>query len=342
MRRVTSKQKRARLSIQSSAHLVFTSDRHREDREAADRLRAMPVVPRISRGEFPEGKKIAFQGHFCGENTVFGDRFERQPEVVFVAENLDNKRLCSWYVRKDSRETREGQVRKEKTGLYEINVALSSGVALALAEAVRAGKDIGPALEAAGKAGMAKTQELTGYIPVYLCCHPDAEGTVSFHLGFSPVDPETRQLVGISATGKRGKKGLRLLGDAFLSIHRHARFVKVPDRMLALSEKAMEEGRNADWKIGEAMDEAVFSVLGKEFEDRAKELGAVEAREWIRRAVGERDLVPLLQKQVVELMGERDELKAKNAALEKRVDTLEQKLEKVGRFLGGTEPDMSH
>jgi hypothetical protein len=256
---------------------------------------------------------------------ALGGEFTRQEEAVFVEENLRAKKLCSWYRRKDPR--RPGAPgRKEKTGVFEINVSLPTGVSLVLADMVRTMSGEVPELEGrledggiqqlrflleeVGKAGMEKVRKLSGYLPIYLCLHPDSEGVLSYHFGLSPVDPATRQLLGISAGGRKGKRGLRLLGDAFMSIHRHAQFVEIPEKLMVLPKRAREvEKRTADWEIGVAMEEKVFSLLGTPFKERADELGAEEARAWLVRVVEDQDLL--------QLQAERNELRAQKESLDK-------------------------
>lgn len=341
MRRVTSKQKRAKESSNSSRHLVFSSEKHAEDRKAADRLRSMPRIPRVSREPFPAGKQIAFQGHFGGEKFLF------QGEEDFVKANISVKNENSWYYSPDKRRS-GGKGRKTKTGVMEVNVALPVGQAMLLSKVCEQNPDcrglVQEMLLEVAKAGMAKAEALTGYRPVYMALHPDSEGVLSFHLGLSPVDTETRRLLGISGDGRKGRKGLRLLGDAFMSILRHSRYVDIPQRLMILPKNALEkEGRTADWEIGLEMEKKMVEVAKKKwpgFEKKSEEYGKSEAEDWVKRAGGV-DLVDLLQRQVADLMIERDQLRERNEALERRVEKLEKTIEAMRIALGGRALEMA-
>lgn len=320
MRRVTSKQKRVKETVNSSTHLVFSSTRHEEDKKVADRLREMPLVPRVKRGPFPGGKELSFQGHFKG------DYFHIQGEEEFVEENVLAKKENSWYLREDKRRP-NSLGRKSKTGIMELNVSLPVGVSLCFARACKKNPDnikvVRKMLLEVGFAGIEKARRLTGYKPIYVALHPDSEGVLSFHFGLSPVDTKSRKLLGISATGKRGRKGLRLLGDAFMSILRHARYVPIPERLMLLPKRALkEEGRRGDWEIGLVMEKKALA-LGKgkwgNFEQLAHSFGKEEAENWLKRI----DLFELLER-------ENLELKKENAELKKRVKKLDKKRVELG------------
>ena len=130
--------------------------------------------------------------------------------------------------------------------------------------------------------------ERTGYQPGYLSIHPDAEGTLSTHYGSWTVDTKQRKLLGISATGKRGRKGPKNLGSSFISILRHDRAIGLPAELTRMPKKNLEERDPLDWAISNEMDRIVKEELvklpnGQELLTLADEYQREAAKDWLRR-----------------------------------------------------------
>lgn len=174
--------------------------------------------------------------------------------------------------------------------MFETNAALSTGLSMVLADLVRDGRldYVRTTVKLASEAGMSVLCDHTGYRPGYLSIHPDAEGTLSTHHGAWTVDPEQRKLLGISATGKRGRKGSKNLGSCFISILRHDLAIGLPDSLTKMPKHKLKNGVLLDWEISCAMDKIVTAEIGKlpngqELLERAEQYQREAAEDWLRR-----------------------------------------------------------
>lgn len=298
MRRVSKKQKRVRAKSKSSSRTQTTKARakkilrakalhlllgpeHFIDRAAAEKLRLFPNVPRRKQSPFPRDVEVGFAGHYKdGKFRIQG----RDEFVLDFETNAEN----AWYLRFDKRGDREP--RREDAGMFETNAAMSSGLAGVLADLVREGRldYVRDTASRAAEAGMVVLCNRTGYLAGYLSLHPDAEWTLSAHYGSWTVDPAKHELLGISATGKRGRKGPKNLGDCFISIIRHDRAIGLPPSLTRLPYKNLHDRDPLDWAIAEEMDRVVREELGKlpngpELLKRADEYQREAAEDWLRR-----------------------------------------------------------
>ncbi len=129
----------------------------------------------------------------------------------------------------------------------------------------------------------------TGYEPLYAAIHPDTEHNLQFHFGTGSVDPETHCLLGRSASGKRGKQGLREAGFSFLNVWRHAKNAKLTEEeQLRFEERCLKlpklffNDRNTNWDGSEkkpnggfddvALATSLEELLNSEFPEFAKEV----------------------------------------------------------------------
>ena len=290
-RAISRKQKRARTknprSDKQRALHLFLGDEHDKDREQAAKLRLYRTIPRKVQQPFPQAREVGFAGHWIGD---LNPEFKIQNKEDFVAMNLDRVKNC-YYFRKDNRpERKNNKPRKEQSGLLETNAALETGWSMVLADLVRRGEVsyVRNICLVAGKSGMKKLCELTGYLPEYMACHPDSEGTLSFHLGVSPVDVKNRMLIGLSATGKRGRKGLKNLGHCFISVLEHAEACELPSKILERPKKNLNERKPHDWQFMIAMNECIQEQIlqrsdGMELQQAAKRYKQEAAEDWKRR-----------------------------------------------------------
>lgn len=261
-------------------HLVM-GEQHDKDRAEAEKLRSFPVVPRLKQPEFPREHEFGWAGHWVDGG------FRIQNNEEFVSMNVLYKTQAVYHYI-DPRGNRAPRVRI--AGIIETNVSFSSGLARELAALVDAGKleEAQVMTLAAAKAGMEKLEKRTGYRGAYMALHPDAVGTLSIHYGLWPVDPEKRCLIGRSAGGKRGKRGFRMIGDAFMAVLRHHRAIGLPEDLIRQPMKNMRKRHPDDWSVGLAMDKVVRRELGKlpdgeEILKRAAEYQRGAARDWLER-----------------------------------------------------------
>jgi len=256
-------------------------DQHDSDREAAARIRAFPVVPKLEQAPFPHDRKVGFAGHYVeGEFCVQGPAEFEAMNVTYKAD--------AWYLRSDPRPNRKPKI--EVAGLLESNVAFSAGLSRVLAGMAEAERftDVRRMTLSAGKAGMQELADRSGYWAAYMALHPDSEGTLSMHFGQWPVDRKERKLIGRSATGKRGRKGLRNLGDAFMSVLRHHEAIELPTDLVWRPLKNLKERDPDDWAVGSAMDRVLREELSKlpdgaNLLQQADEYQKEAARDWLAR-----------------------------------------------------------
>ena len=271
----------AKKKLRAKALHLLLGPEHFDDRLAAERLRQHPHVPRKKQSSFPRDVEVGFAGHYQN------GKFKIQGREEFVRDFECNAE-DAWYLRLDKRGNRKP--RREDSGMFETNAALSTGLSMVLAGLVRDGQlnYVRNTVQLASEAGMTVVRDRTGYQPGYLSIHPDAEGTLSTHYGSWTVDPNQRKLLGISATGKRGRKGPKNLGSSFISILRHDRAIGLPADLTRMPKKNLEERNPLDWAISNEMDRIVREELvklpnGQELLTRADEYQREAAEDWLRR-----------------------------------------------------------
>ena len=308
-KRTTSAAKR---KLKAKALHLLLGPEHFDDRAAAARLRLFPNVPRKLQSPFPRDVEVGFAGHY--KSGIF----KIQGREEFVADfesNVEN----AYYWRIDKRSNRKPQ--REDSGLIETNAALSSGLSRVFADLVRDGRldFVRNTARLASEAGMALLCVRTGYLPCYLALHPDAEGTLSTHYGAWTTDPVKHELLGISATGKRGKKGPKNLGDCYISILRHNRMIELPKWVKYRPLKNLKERDPTDWAIAEEMDRVVKEELtklpnGPDLLKRADKYQKEDAEDWLRRYQSSKAGV---DKQYAEHAKTKTSLEEQRAELEK-------------------------
>lgn len=299
--RVTKKQKRARAKCKRQAkrnaeHLNLRK-LHFDDRLDAEKLRQFPSVARKKQLPFPRDVEVGFAGHYKD------GKFAIQDPDTFVAENVA-ARENAWYWRIDKRVGRNPT--KKDTGLLEMNAAISTGLSMVLAHLVEQNGEVNLVqniMRLACESGMAVLATRTGYLPSYLALHPDSKGTMSCHLGLSPIDPGKHVLIGRSATGKKGRKGLRTLGDSFTSILRHDRAIGLPSELIKLPKENVEKRSPDDWAVAEEMDRVVREEIGKlpngpELLKQVDEHQCEAAKDWLRRFRSSKAGVDMMEQQL--------------------------------------------
>ncbi len=271
----------AKKKLRAKALHLLLGPEHFDDRLAAERLRQYPHVPRKKQSSFPRDVEVGFAGHYQN------GKFKVQGDDEFVRD-FERNAEDAWYLRIDKRGDRKP--RREDSGMFETNAALSTGLSMVLAGLVREGQlnYVRNTVQLASEAGMTVVRDRTGYQPGYLSIHPDAEGTLSTHYGSWTVDPNQRKLLGISATGKRGRKGPKNLGSSFISILRHDRAIGLPAELTRMPKKNLEERNPLDWAISNEMDRIVKEELaklpnGQELLTRADEYQREAAEDWLKR-----------------------------------------------------------
>ncbi|NBR59999.1 MAG: hypothetical protein EBT89_12705, partial [Opitutaceae bacterium] len=245
MKRVTRKVRAVR-SKGAREHLDFNSEKHKQDKAAADRLREpqwvrLPDAPKVEVQPFPRAAELAMV-YICFDGTEeAGRRMMRRVEPAthnahIAAAERDGR---VWYTQ-SKKLKKNGQPKLQKRtgdGVRDCHFSLSPWVSEHLAEMVEAGR-LAEARELAQQAvNVARTvlARRTGYKVVGVAVHPDSRGVLGYHLQFQTASGG--KLLGRSAEGKKG--GLRLAGDSMSAVARYSEFVKVEDRFSLLMEEPL-------------------------------------------------------------------------------------------------------
>jgi hypothetical protein len=184
------------------------------------------------------------------------------------------------------------------------------------------------ALKAASSA-MATLEERTGYEGVGIALHPDSKTGFGFHLQF--LTCKDGKLLGKSASGERGRKGLKLAGDVNLAMTRFDAVEAVPGGW-----KTIVEERDYD---DVAMEGPMVAVIREALEERfgpeSLEILDDMAMDYVQNWKNGSKIVEKSQQE--ELRKVIRKLQTENLTLRNRVDSLETKLSNMKNALGGHE-----
>ena len=241
MKRVTKRVRKVR-SAGAREHLVFTSKKHAEDKAAADRLREptyvrLPDVPTVPGEPFPRAAEFASQ---------FGlqPKAEGGLKAVYMSPDAYTDHLAVarrdagvWYT-PSKRRKKNGEVQLQKRtgeGLSDCYFSFPVWVSTYLAQLVELGgfeRARKIALLAVSRAAM-ELQKRTNYKVVGYTIHPDSKGVLGYHVQYQTA--ADGKLLGRSADGAKGRKGLRLVGDAMSAVARMGEYVSVLDKFNVLA-----------------------------------------------------------------------------------------------------------
>jgi len=290
------------LSPKSSARRalhLFLGDEHDIDRVEAEKLRQYHLVPRKKQHPFPFARVVGFTG--CWFETDRRAFFKIQEKNEFV-QTFTERLKMSYYLRKDRRGNRKA--RPQPSSPIETNIALRTGLSLVLAELARAGEVnfVHSLYVKAATTGMEVLEKRTGYRRSYMAGHPDAQGTLSVHFGLWSVDKIEHKLIGRSANGKPGRKGLRTLGHCFRSLLLLDDALPLPLRAMERPKKNLSTRDPDDWAALQAMNQVVEAALsrrrdGPELLAKAKKYQEEAAEDWLRRSQGGSGMSPERQRQ---------------------------------------------
>ncbi len=303
-------------------HLVFTSADHERDRLAADRLRsvdfiAVPFEGGGKRPPFPEAAKFSGVGVY--EDGVLKPKTPGDFEAALKAARAGSGHY--WAESKVTKKDGSPVLQKRDTnGLRDCYFSFPPWVTEHLARMVEKGEGKRARIVAAkvmAHVGLA-LGERTGYIPIGAALHPDNRLALGFHIQFQVVSDG--RLLGRSADGKSGRKGLALLGDSNLGLSRFAEFVSVGSTM-------RKKFQSKDWD-DLALDKVMTRVLKQELAgdwEAIERAGKEYAQKWMQKrgeALNERKKAARLEGQLKALKDESDFLKSQNKSLSEDRDKL--------------------
>lgn len=336
MRRITRKVRPVKSAAQLE-HYVFGSDKHLRDKEVAVRLRMMEFIPTTTvaspKPPFPKAEQVA-------ENlvrvVVDGELRWKQVEPKDYIERLlpfTRKESGAYWVPKSaggekvlSKKTGEPIMQKQFTkALHDVYLSLPPWISEVLADAMTYSDSIGTVRNIAEQAALAAAEVLekrTGYKAIGIALHPDSRQAFGIHIQYLSV--EDGKLLGRSATGVKGKKGLRLAGDVNCALHRFNKVRDIPGAWQGVVDRRDYD----DIAMIDAMDQTI-----KEIVPRADSMKESYVDNWIaRRSKSRGDL----DREVDQLRKETEMLKEENKKLKSMLSMTTLKGKTAGEK-GGTE-----
>lgn len=314
MKRVTPKVRSVK-TVTAMRHLVFTSVEHERDRLAAERLRSVDfiAIPLEGGGKPPPFPRAAeFSGVGVYESGVLKVKTPGEFEAALKAARAVSGQY--WAESKVTKKDGSPVLQKRETnGLRDCYFSFPPWVTEHLAQMVEKGEARRARVVAAKvmmQVGLA-LGERTGYIPIGAALHPDNRLALGFHIQFQVVSDG--RLLGRSADGKSGRKGLVLLGDSNLGLARFAEFISVGSTM-------GKKFQSKDWD-DLAFDKVMTRVLKQELAgdwEAIERAGKEYAQKWKKKrdeALNERNKAARLEGQLKALKDESDFLKSQNKSL---------------------------
>jgi hypothetical protein len=372
MRKITTGAKSKPSTRASLRHLFYQNPQHEKDRKKAQLLRSRQSIflPKMyellmKSSDFPRASEVAFLVGISDQKaTVFDPTpdpetgSDLRPEVVDFWHKIHEDR--AYYIRKDKKK-KDGSFyqRKQATnGVKECTISLPIGWTKVLKTAIETGL-LSPAglsqdLQEIGQLLLQEMHSRTGYEPLFLALHPDSETNMQFHLGLGSVDPITREPLGRSGTGERGKKSIREAGTCFLNVWRHAKKAVLNPQQLEKFEKEnlciprlAFQNAHTDWdghslktKDGlplsyddVALAVKLESLLKERFPEQAKtaeEVSVDFATNWVIEALNsgptKADLRQSIEEKEEEIVTKREEL----LRLKQHIADVKQKIAQKG------------
>lgn len=222
MKRVCKKTRKLK-RVESIKHLVFDSDQHEVDKLKADALRDFEFIM-VGKKEgkvtesFPMDKSLCFNAI---KNKSGG--FEYADEEVFTKYIKEETKDCKEYFVDTGRVGKKGGSylqRRDGGGVKDTYINLPPWVSTYFAERVESGAEgVTFTRKTLSSLGLVLARELaqrTGYSVVGVALHPDSRGKLGLHFQYKTCSGG--KPLGRSANGKRGRKGLRNLGDNNISL----------------------------------------------------------------------------------------------------------------------------
>jgi len=319
--RIINKQRKVS-GVKQAKHLVWTSSTHRNDQKAADHLRASVSVetPVVYRAPIKDAGSIACQVLYFSRDGKNKAKYANETE--YVKEVSKEARKRSWYMS-------SGRKRKTK-GIIDTYVSLPPWWTKVLNEEMKSGRMTaeqvkGIIVKLAGKA-MDVLRSRTGYEPLYFAVHPESLNNMHVHFGVCNISG-TNELLGRSAGGSKGKRGLRHAGDCNLALMRMNQVIPHP-WMRKGAFKALTKDCD-DVAMAQAID-STLAVLLPDRVERAKVLGVAHVKEWLKRADEKTTSdVEVLRKENGELRVENEKLKGENEILRGEIKVLTTELAAV-------------
>lgn len=307
-------------------HLVWTSATHKRDRDQADKLRAVTTVeledPRVPRAPLDRPELVAAQVLFVPEEDVqdvpssvagFAPAAKKlgqlvDPEVFEKVLERERKKRSFYYAEKYKR-------KRQSRGIIDTYCSIPPWWGKLLNREMAAGRltqeGLQKSLVSLGAAGIRTLAQRTQYEPIYVAVHPESESNIHIHFGLGIVDGQNR-LLGRSAVGKRGKKGLRHAGDCNVALLRLQALA--PSAYLSKVAMKVERDDCDDVALSRVIDQKLAMAF-PHLREEARLAGVAHAKNWQARADAKTGKKNLLQQKDTEI-----------EALKKRIQELEQGL----------------
>lgn len=271
MKRMSNKQKRTRASSRTAQHAVWTSKQHKLDKARADFVRndtayyvRSSSAPLRQSEAFPEGERIASNSSVSEAqgNTAIFKPLKADDYVRYINAR---KRERSWYYRQGQkkRDGSFGLQKQKQLGVIETFLTMPKWWTRTLAAGIETGAldpgEVRKSLQRIGGTLLLRLCTRTGYEPIAFDVHPESQDNLHLHFSIASIDKDHR-LIGRSANGKRGKKGLRLLNDCYMAIWRFSRYFKLPDELMHKPKLKFAE-YDTEWDVASPKDAQLDDVF---------------------------------------------------------------------------------
>jgi hypothetical protein len=196
--------------------------------------------------------------------------------------------------------------------MHDVYISLPPWITEVLADAVQLEGGMPTVKRVVEQAALAAAEELekrTGYKAVGIALHPDSKHAFGIHIQYLSID--NGQLLGRSAGGGVGKRGLRLAGDVNCALHRFNKVTPVPGKW-----QNVVESRDYD---DIAMIDAVDATI-KEILPHGDYLKETYVSDWLDRRHKSRGDI---QRELDDVKEQKDSLLSENKRLNKRLAELE-------------------
>lgn len=286
--------------------------------------------------DFPKAMEVA--GNYRLEKRADLKQYwiEEDKKEGWVQFHQQMSKSRSYYLRKGKKKKdgTYGEKRCDTKGVIDTYCTVPQWWTRAIAEEIRQGKldakEVKTKLKQIAGVLLLKHEKRTGYEGLYAAVHPDSSSNLQIHLGVGTVDPKTHKLIGRSAGGTRGKRGLKELGDCFLYVWNLSHLGNLPERCLKLPKLCFKQA-SANWSKDGVKDDyhpfddvALSSFLEKKLEEhfpqcseRAKEIGRSIAVEFSSTVEKKMETKADLRSQISNLKNERKALKSEVERLRK-------------------------
>lgn len=171
-----------------------------------------------------------------------------------------------------------------------------------------------------GQSGLKTLGRRSGYEPMYFTVHPESETNIHLHFGLAAVDNKNR-LLGRSASGKRGRRGLKHAGDCNVALLRMNTLL--PNKSLMTMAMKTEREDYDDIALSKLLDQKLEAAF-PQYRVEAKQSGTAHAQGWHAQAEERTN-----KKLSTRTLREKAQLETKLASQNHELEALKQRIQEL-------------